>query len=81
MTYLVREDDGAVAVGLEVHPDVEVEGRVVEVLHACRHARYGNVLKLGGKTAPSLLQHVTLQKRIPIYDGTRRSWMLIFLYD
>ena len=61
MTYLVREDDGAVAVGLEVHPDVEVEGRVVEVLHACRHARYGNVLKLGGKTAPSLLFDETWQ--------------------
>ena len=50
MIYLVREDDGAVAVGLEVHPNVEVEGRVVEVLHAGRHARHGDVLKLGGKT-------------------------------
>ena len=48
--YLVREDYGAVAVGLEVHPDVEVEGRVVEVLHTGRHARHGDVLKkLGGK--------------------------------
>ena len=41
---LVREDDGAVAVGLEVHSDVKVESGVVKVLYASRNAGDRDVL-------------------------------------
>ena len=38
------EDDGAVAVGLEVDADIEGHGAVVEVLHASGHASDGYIL-------------------------------------